>query len=141
MILEWKQPNLLTVCLPVNDNPSMGGTGFSMAAKILPGVNEIDDSIWAKVKDHHVVKHYVKDESLIVIERPAKDNKKSREGLAMYELDKAIKIVEKTFDHKLLEKWKSKESRQGVLSAMEAQFKKIEDTVKPKKDDNEDDDE
>ena len=129
MIIQWNQPNLLTVYVPAGSTVA-GNPGYSVGAKILPGMNEIPDDQWEVFKKKDIIKNYLRDGALKEIGKPDKDNKKARKGLAMYDLDEAVMIVKGTFDHKLLSEWKGMDNRQGVLTAIETQFKTIEEKTK-----------
>lgn len=135
MIVQWNQPNMIT-----GYSPSKTGTNVNQKFTLLPGNNEIPDADWNDVKDHPLLKHYIKDGILKEITKPEKDNKKSREGLAQYDLVEASKIVKGTYDKVLLNKWFDLDTRETLRVEINAQLKMIEDKTK-KETKSEDDDE
>jgi len=135
MIVQWNQPNMIT-----GYAPTKAGHTVNQKFTLLPGNNEIPDSDWDEVKKHPLLKHYMDDGTLKEVTKPEKDNKKSREGLAQYDLAEATKIVKGTFDKVLLTKWFDLDNRDGLRTEINKQLALIEEKTK-KETSTEDDDE
>ncbi len=137
MLVTWNQANLLSVYLQPKQGQALE------AIKLLPGMNEVEDKTWKQVEEHPAVKKHIEMGNLELVDRPSDDNKKAREGLAMFDVGASKKLVKKTYDKVLLGKWKEKEERQAVLASIDEQLKYIEESTKPVKKDEEkpDDDE
>lgn len=126
MIVQWNQPNMITGYAPTSKH----GTNVEQKFTLLPGNNEIPDDQWEEVKKHPLLKHYMSDKSLVEMTKPEKDNKKSREGLAQYDMPQSLEIIKGTFDKVLLAKWQGIETREGVQSAIKKQLDMIEEKTK-----------
>jgi len=96
-----------------------------------PGINEMSDKDWAKMKDHQKFKKMLEDGDMEVVK---KDNEKSKSGgevasnLAEMKASDATKVVEQTLDKELLESWLEGEERVTVQRALDKQLKKLEYT-------------
>lgn len=136
MIVQWKQPNLVTVYIPGQDI-AKGGQGFKVGQKILPGMNEIDEKDWNELKKHPILQPYIEQGDLVEIAK-AKDSK-GKEGIGAYEVKEAKTIIKGTFDKLLLKKWLQGESRDQVRAALQAQLEDIDKkTTKEKTEDDDD---
>lgn len=136
MIIQWKQPNMITGYAPTKQ-----GSNVQQKFTLLPGNNEVPDADWEDAKKHPLLKHYIADGSLVEITKPEKDNKKSREGLAQYDLPEAIKIVKGTYDKVLLNKWLMMDGRDGLVTEINKQLAMIEEKTKKESSQEESDDE
>lgn len=84
--------------------------------RLMPGVNQIEDADWEKVKALKGVQVFLEEGELLEIDatplpkRPSKD---------------AIKLVKNTFDKALLLKWREDEKREDVTKAIAHQINEI----------------
>lgn len=106
-----------------NKQPRIFGLGFYDAhgavatLKIVPGINEVDEATWAKVKDHPIVKFRV-DEGIFHI-------RSGDSSTAKMTSSEAQRLVEKTVDSVLLNRWFAEDSRPSVRNAITKQLTKI----------------
>lgn len=120
--------NLLTAA-PTRENEDPSGAQHVVGAVLLPGANEIPDSLWAKFANDPVIQAHIDDGDLEV---PAKDRFQAmpvREAVALVKGTGAgNKIDDKpgTTDLRLLRKWLETEKRKPVVEAIEAQIKAVE---------------
>ena len=130
-ILNYKQKNVFHI----------QGTGVSF----VPGTNFLTEKQWEKIKNHPLLAYKFDNGHLVFakgrgpddyIESKVAPKKDSDEEVVSEEENvndlifsastkEAKEIVESTFDVKVLEYWKEKETRKGVLSAIEDQLEKI----------------
>lgn len=110
--------------------------------RFLPGINEVEESNWNKVKDHPLLQERFDSGALVWVKGPKDEVKKAKaealppveddgDALAGTTVEEAKKLVTDTFDLNLLKKWSETETRKSVLKAIEAQV----DKVTPKDDD------
>lgn len=106
------------------------GTEAGNTVVIVPGVNEKTDEEWKAIKDHPDVKSRI-DEGVLVLVQPASADgrKKQPEGLPKtlegMTAATAIDFIDGIFDIDQLKAWKKKESRSGVVSAIDKQIKTV----------------
>jgi len=123
MLLKYNQKNCLTLYIP--------GQGTSLTPyQLLPGMQEIEDSVWKKLKAQKGVKRLMMQGHLTEAAPPEKDNKKSGKGLAKYSAEEAEFIIKETYDKRLLGTWLKTESRTVIKTAIEDQLKVIEESVR-----------
>jgi len=134
MIVQWNQPNLITVFVPVKD-AKIASEAFSVSQKILPGMNEIPDKTWEDIKKNPILAHYIEEGQL------KEASVKGKEGTVGMTPKEASVIIKGTFDHQLLKKWKSLDARREIQSAIETQLDDIESKTRKDKTDDDDDDE
>lgn len=132
MLLNYRKENVLTLYIPEPKGTSM--TPYTL----LPGIQEIADSVWKKLKTQTGVKRLIMKGDLLEKAPPAKDNKKAGKGLAKYSAEEAQFIVEETFDKKLLGDWLKIEARSVIKTAIETQLKRIEESLELKDESDED---
>lgn len=133
MLLNYKKPNTLTLCIP--------GKGTTVTPIVfLPGIQEIEDAIWKDLKQQKGVKTLIAKGDLVEKAPPAKDNKKGNKGLARYDAEEAAFIIKETYDKRLLTDWLKIEARTVIKTAIEDQLKVVEASLKVKPKDEEDED-
>lgn len=126
LLVEWTQPNLFTWFDKKATAPTL---------KLLPGINQVDEKMWAKAEKHPLVKHHLSEENLVVHDEKIE----GKAGLSETPVKDAKRIIVGTFDKELLQNWKSGEKRKSVVDAIDAQIKKVDESVKLKEKDDEDD--
>ena len=121
MLVEYTKPNLLT-CWYSNH--------YHFSFK--PGVNEIPNEVWDQCKAKRKIKLLL-EEGVLRVETEAEIDE---EASAISELTvaKATTIIKKTYDEKLLETWLASDSRQGVIKAIKAQQRFIDEQTNPNRD-------
>src|SRR5690606_28599282 len=114
-----------------NTEPRLFGLNTKeCSVKLMPGVNQVDDEQWAKVKDMKLVKHLLASGSLKIAE-PAKEKGQGKaQSIKEMNAGEAIKLVDQTLDEALLAKFAGEEDRKSVVDAIEKQFKKLEEAGK-----------
>lgn len=92
--------------------------------QFMPGVNSVSKEEWEKIKAHPHVQHLIEDDKMKVLSE--KDSSKEGEHtLAEFDVKKATKVIEQTFDLELLSTWDSDEKRKPLRLAITNQMKKI----------------
>lgn len=86
---------------------------------LIPGINQIDDEIIRKIKEHPHVKQRVKDDQLQFLS-PTKLDKKNNESK-----EDMLNYIPKIFDTKLLKKLIKEDPREIVVAAAKDQLDKI----------------
>jgi hypothetical protein len=122
MLIEWTKPCLFTI----NQKPP------GAPITLLPGVNEIEKKEWENFGKHPLVSAHVGEGNLIIHEGTT--------TLKDMKLNEAKRVIEGTFDLHLLEKWSGQDKRAAVLTAIQKQMKKVNESV-ALKDDEKDEDE
>lgn len=117
------------------------------SVRFIPGLNYLTEDQWNEIKDHPLLPNRFKEGHLVWVKTKGPNdfvepNKKVPSGevadtsvsseldlakdiLADFTIKEAQKMVANTFDVLLLEVWKDKEDRKGVLSAINDQIEKI----------------
>ncbi|HCU25444.1 MAG TPA: hypothetical protein DF383_10545 [Deltaproteobacteria bacterium] len=108
--------------------------------RLIPGNNDVSENVWNEVKDHPLVKMRVEKAIIIPmpqnrvakVENAAQENDSQQtasatesDGLVSlkdYPAKEAEGLVAETFDIPTLERWKSEETRKGVIKAIDAQL-------------------
>ena len=87
--------------------------------KFLPGVNEIKDVEWEKVKGHPDVARMLEEGELVLLG--------GKKGAEFSEMDDkaALKLVKETLDFQVLLKWYKGTESESVKDAIEEQLKKL----------------
>jgi hypothetical protein len=120
MLIEWTQPSLFTI----NQQPP------TPPVTLMPGVNELEKKIWGEVEKHPLVQVHIGEGTLIVHKGDA--------TLKEMKINDAKRVIEGTFDLHLLEKWAGQDTRAGIQTAIKAQMKRVNESVKLKDDKDED---
>jgi len=145
MILNWKPQHLNVIPIPAG-KPVPGYDADSII--LLPGVNEIPDEVWEKVKPS-LVKH-LKAGNLIAIEeiktiekegKPDKDGKKEKikektsvsKKFIDLEPEECLGLIAQTNNLPTLEIWKKSETRDEIRIALAERIADIDDYVNKKK--------
>lgn len=108
---------------------SIAGTDGRIV-NIIPGVNEPTDVDWNAIKDHPTVQERIDEGVLVVVqESNTAGKKKQPEGLPKTLDDMnavtAIDFISGVFDIDQLKAWKKKETRSGIISAIDKQIKSV----------------
>jgi hypothetical protein len=104
--------------------------GDSQFVNLIPGVNEIIEPEWNKLKEIKEVQEKI-DEGVLVIVSEPKPGKKTEQGLPkeltpMIAGD-AIDLVSGIVDLDVLKAWEKKEKRNTVIKAIKDQIKTVKD--------------
>lgn len=129
MLIRWNVAGPLAIADPTSKNSS--GT-----ITVYPGVNELPDDVWKKLKDHAVIKSYQEEKNdkgqyklEVVTEKNAAEAKDSETGqsaapaLADLNAKKASELIKETLAISQLEQWLEHEQRSTVRNAIEKQLK------------------
>lgn len=140
MIYHWKEPRIwgIAAC-EKNDKGQNVYKGETVT--ILPGVHDMPDEQWNKIKDHDTVKDRIAGNLLEVKMEQLPGGKKVKVSedtklpvnLDSYETRKAVDLVSGVMEVEQLKKWKRMDKRKVVKDAVDAQLKAIEFATKPKK--------
>lgn len=95
--------------------------------QLIPGINKVDEKVWAEAQKFPKTKWLMENEHLEVVEGEGgkKLEASADESLASLSEKKAVKLVEETFEMRLLEQWKKTEKRNKVLDALDARMDEI----------------
>jgi hypothetical protein len=115
-----------------NNSTSVFGTtvkenGNSVHIVLSPGINEISNPHWEKMKHNPLIQKRIND-GLIEAAAGAEE---TNGDLSKLHHKQATKIIEETFDVKLLGRWLDGETRPAVQRAITAQIDKLKIDVKP----------
>jgi len=112
--------------------------------KLIPGLNEIKESIWARVKENPIVKQKLAESKMVVknyspdkaqvekIEAAPEVDKEHFSSLAEYNASDAKDIVLECLVKDTLENWYESEVRGSVKKVIKEQLKKV--SIKKKSD-------
>lgn len=104
------------------------------AVQLLPGINEIAEDEWNKVKEHKQVKAGLDEGVLVVLQDPTKEDK-PLEGLPAslekFSVKDACELVDGVMDVDVLKKWQKRETRDSVKAALKKQVKEIDKAIEP----------
>jgi len=138
MIINWakKDAGLLTVSKVIDNK-------IVKTLFLLPGHNEIDDADWEgikgqlldKIKDGTIIPIEVETKKSIEVNGKEKTKKITTTKFSEFPANKALEIVEDTFDINVLKKWKAKESRDEIRAAIAQQIELVKDPKKQKEKD------
>jgi len=99
------------------------------AVQLLPGINEVAESEWNKVKDHKQVKSALDEGVLVILQDPTKEDK-PLEGLPAslekFSVKDACELVDGVMEVDMLKKWQKRETRESVKAALKKQIKEID---------------
>lgn len=84
------------------------------------GANEVSDEDWEQVNTHPIVRDWIKSGKVEIEKGDLEDITK------ITPMDKAIEVIESTFDKAKLEKWLKDAERKGVKEAIEKQIEYLE---------------
>lgn len=96
---------------------------------VVPGANQLEDAAWKKFSSNPLMKK--------LIDRGEIEAMGKAQSTKDMNADKAIVLVEDTFNVSLLNEWKAAEDRKTVLEAIQLQLEKIQGQGDP--DGNQDD--
>jgi len=105
---------------------------------IVPGVNEVVDKDWDVISKHPAVKAKIEEGVLVLVKTASEDGtKKKAEGLpATLEgmtVPAATDFIGGVFNIDQLKAWKKKETRQGVITAIDKQIGAVRAVQEPEK--------
>ena len=121
MLIKYTKSNLLGV-------PYSSGTFY-----LKPGVNEVDDAVWAEVKKSGILSHQIgggfiqevfKAESAASIEKSGESE--AIKGLSELNATESMAVIAETYDEDLLKAWAKTETRKTVQKAIAEQLEKVE---------------
>ncbi len=125
MLINYNKPNVLTLPLTTKDKATAG------SVMLVPGINEIPKDTWARLEKLPKIERLIKSKH-VTVELPVDDTEEDF-ALGKASIADAAKIVKKTWNILLLEEWAAGEARAGVVKAIHAQIKLVEDKTRPKK--------
>ncbi len=123
-MLEWTMPNVYNIWIENRPKP----------VGLLPGVNQVEAKVWEQVKEHPNVKAHIDEGNLVVMEGPTGDRKKGSGGLKGYNVKEAKRLIKGTYDKELLAIWAKEDDRDTVVTEIEAQVKRVDESVRIKTD-------
>lgn len=113
-LINYKQANLIELC-------SLDG---ETKVKLIPGVNQVEESVWNEIKKHPMAKHLIEDDKIEELKTGPASNSFSK----MKESEQ-VKLVAETNDKALLEEWAGQVKNAKVQKAI---LKKLDDLeIKP----------
>jgi len=145
MILNWKPQHLNVVPIPAG-KPIPGYDADSII--LFPGVNEISDKVWEKIKPsliaHLNAGNLVAIEEVKIIEeegKPNKDGKKEKikEKISVskkftdLDPEECLGLIAQTNNLPTLEIWKKSETRDEIRIALAERIAEVNDYVNKKK--------
>lgn len=95
---------------------------------LMPGINEISNPHWEKMKHNPLIQMRIEKG---LIEGAVGGELSGSADLSALHHKQATKIVEETFDIKLLNRWLDSETRPAVQRAITGQLDKLKIEVKP----------
>jgi len=125
MLVMYNKPNLLSVPLINSKNILDKTIHFS------PGVNSLSTNDWERCKKFPKVNSLL-DNGVMRVEHD-KDDSNEKFAISDAPVNKAVTIIKKTYNPLLLEDWRAAETRAGVVKAINAQLKYIEEQTQPNK--------
>ena len=84
------------------------------------GANEVPEEDWEQVKTHPIVKGWIKDGNVEVEKGDLDDITK------IVPVDKAVEVIESTFDKEQLLEWKEQAERKTTADAIDDQLEYLE---------------
>lgn len=121
MLVKYKKPNALSVHMP-------GKARSTESFTFVPGYNEVPDDLWKRMEGHGGVKPLLQSRDLVA-RKPSRDNKKAGIGLAPFDMEEAQEIIDETYGKKILTSWKTSEKRQVIVTAIDKQIKRVDESV------------
>jgi hypothetical protein len=116
--------------------------GLGDGANLLPGVNDIDDEVWKKAQQTVVVKSFLQKQegetqpTLELVSSTEAATATTATGttdtgtagtgtLSSKNVTDAKALIAETYDRKLLERWRTEETRHTVQQAIDEQLEKL----------------
>lgn len=84
---------------------------------LIPGANQVESSDWKQFSSHPIMKKIIEKGEIVAHEES--------ESVKDLSVNDAVELVKDTFDPALLESWREKEKRKGVLEAITSQMDEI----------------
>lgn len=125
MLIEYSKPNVLNLPLTSDKGIHEG------SVMLIPGVNEVAKDTWKRLAALPKIKRLV--EGGFVSVEVSNDDTEEAYSLAKLELGKAVSVIKKTVDIRLLEKWAACETRPGVATTIAKQLKEVLEKTTPVK--------
>lgn len=88
---------------------------------LMPGANEVEDSMWGKMEKHPTIKSFIDEGILVVV---ASDKK--HQNLSSLSPKEALDLVKSSSSKEILSKFLKDEKRPAVKKAIEEQLSKID---------------
>jgi len=101
--------------------------------RLIAGVNEVQDKVWEKYKEHPVVKAKIDKGIFEVVDKPKSAGKKEIKGLSAYGLKQAKEVIKKTFNIETLEGWLETETRNSIIKEIQEQIAMMNENPKEEK--------
>lgn len=139
MLYHWHEARIWGIGCAIKD-PETGKTVDSETVTIFPGVHDLDDEQWAKIKDRPEIKERIEGGKLQVnLEEKAakgKNVKKTETGLPKvldnFATQDAVELISGVMEADQLKAWEKGEKRPAVKKAIKEQLKAIDFATKPK---------
>lgn len=113
--------------------------------RLIPGSNEVSESVWNDIKHHPLVKSRIMNGEIIVIEKSTKSTKvlrledsslsnENKTGVILEEMSvsEVKEIIQDTLNLETLRKWQTQEKRKLILKEIEKQIAVLSES--PEKD-------
>jgi hypothetical protein len=117
---EPEPPPVASTIAIYNDQPRL--VRLAMEERLIPGVTVIKREVWDRFKGLPVIQALLKEKKL---EEAADLDEEG--SLAPLKAHEAVKLIERTDDTKLLERWLDDENRGTIVKACRARIKAIDD--------------
>lgn len=138
MLVLYDKPNALTAYLTNEQVLSLGKVGagnYANGVRFMPGINEIPAEVWKIVGTLPKIQRLAAEDGKIRVVFN-EDGSDEKPVLAKIKAEEVGKVIEKTYNHKLLRMWLQRETRHKVAGLINAQIDKIiKQTTKPKNED------
>ena len=99
------------------------------SVRLLPGINEVEEAEWNKVKNHKQVVAALDEGVLVVLQDPTKEDKPLDglpSSLEKFSLKDACELVDGVMEIDVLKKWQKRETREAVKAALKKQIKELD---------------
>jgi hypothetical protein len=131
MLVHWKESRVWTVAWKGPHDDVQMGKHYASKQTILPGVQEIDDEVWEKMKQVPDVQARIEAGRLVEVKTGAKNAKDETEhglpkSLAKFSVPDATELVSGVMDVDVLKAWSKSEKRTTVKDAIRDQLKALE---------------
>ena len=138
MIVNWKKPKAGVKIVPITNERGE----IEKNLVLLPGYNEVSEEDWNKARNHAQIADYIKRgffeevgevKELPQTEEEKKNGKKNGKKkskikeipLGKLKAEKALEVVNDTYQIETLEKWRKVESRDEIRAAIANQIEAI----------------
>lgn len=132
MLVHWKESRVWTVAWKGPHDDVQMGKHYASKQTILPGVQEIDDEVWKKMKEVPDVQERIEAGRLVEVKTAATKGAKDEsehglpKSLAKFSVPDATELVSGVMDIDVLKAWSKIEKRTTVKDAIRDQLKALE---------------